>query len=49
MTDRVPSGKSSINRQYWREGVIQAAFVPIMIILALVMAFVGPWLFELFR
>jgi hypothetical protein len=41
--------RTSINRHFWREGVIQAAIIPVMVILAAVMAFVGPWLFDYFR
>ena len=41
--------RHSINRHFWREGVIQATIVPVMFIVAALMAFVAPWLFEYFR
>ena len=49
--DRMPeqSERSSINRHFRREGMIQQVIFLVTLALAVLMAFVGPWLFELFR
>ena len=41
--------KSSINYHFWREGVIQAAIIPVTVLIVAIMAFVVPWLLEHFR
>ena len=40
-----PEGKFSINRHFRREGVIQAAVFVAIILVGVVMAVVGPWIF----
>ena len=40
-----PEGKFSINRHFRREGVIQAAVFVAIILIGVVMAVVGPWIF----
>ena len=42
-----PSGKESqINAHFRREGVMPGVLTIAMMLVAVVMAFVGPWLFE---
>ena len=41
--------RNSINRHFWREGVIQAAIPLAIAALALLMAFLGPWLYQILR
>jgi hypothetical protein len=41
-----PSRKHSINEHFRREAKLPAISLGIILFIALVMAFVGPWLFE---
>jgi len=38
-------GKFTINRHFRREGMIQAAVFVVIILIGVVMAVVGPWIF----
>ena len=40
-----PEGKFSINRHFHREGVMQAAVFVAIILLGVVIAVIGPWIF----
>ncbi len=40
-----PEGKFSINRHFHREAVIKAAVFVAIILLGLVIAVIGPWIF----
>ena len=40
-----PEGKFSINRHFHREAVIQAEVFVAVILLGLVIAVIGPWIF----
>jgi ABC-type sugar transport system permease subunit len=44
-----PARKFSINRHFRREGLFQVLVFLVPIIVAVVLALVGPWLFEQFR
>ena len=43
-----PAEKSSINRHFRREGILQLAIGGAIVVAAALMALVGPWLYEHF-